>query len=94
MNQLKGKPFALIGVDVFRHEPKTLKAVMVKEKLNWRSFADSGEIVRQWNYPATPTFYVIDHQGIIRHKWVGHPGEKTIDLALKKLISVAEKNRP
>lgn len=94
MNQLKGKPFALIGVDVFRHVPKTLKAVMVKEKLNWRSFADSGEIVRQWNFPATPTFYVIDHQGVIRHKWVGHPGEKTIDAALKKLISIAEKNRP
>ena len=94
MNQLKGQPFALIGVDVFRHEPKTLKAVMVKEKLNWRSFADSGEIVRQWNFPATPTFYVIDHQGVIRHKWVGHPGEKTIDAALKKLISIAEKNRP
>ena len=94
MNQLKGKPFALIGVDVFRHEPKTLKAVMVKEKLNWRSFADTGEIVRHWNHPGTPTFYVINHQGVIRHKWVGHPGEKTIDSALEKLIRTAEKAQP
>ena len=67
MNQLKGKLFALIGVDVFRHEPKTLKAVMTKEKLNWRSFADTGEIVRHWNHPGTPIFSVIDHQGAIRY---------------------------
>jgi peroxiredoxin len=88
----------LIGVNVNvmanvnGHEPKELKEVMDKEKLNWRSFADQGDIVRKWNMPFTPTFYVIDHKGAIRHKWVGSPGEKAIDTALEKLIQEAEGN--
>ncbi len=63
---------------------------MEKEKLNWRCFADDGAINRKWNSPPTPAFYVIDPKGVIRHKWIGHPGEKTIDAALEKLIQDAE----
>jgi peroxiredoxin len=70
---------------------------MEKENLTWRSFADpdgigQGAIVKKWNLPATPTFYVIDHKGVIRHKWVGSPSEKAIDAALEKLIKEAEVN--
>lgn len=67
-----------------------------REKLTWRSFADpgalgQGPIVTRWNLVSTPTYYVIDHQGVIRHKWVGSsPGEKAIDAALEKLIAEAE----
>ena len=65
---------------------------MDKEKLTWRSFADQGNIAARWNLSATPTFYVIDHKGVIRHKWVGSPGEKAIDAALEKLIHEAEES--
>jgi hypothetical protein len=90
VTKLKEKPFALIGVNVNRHTPESLKAVMTSEKLNWRSFADEGEIAAKWNSPPTPTFYVLDHTGVIRHKWIGHPGETTIDAALEKLIHAAQ----
>ena len=65
---------------------------MVKEKLNWRSFDDQSDqnINAQWNVPATPTMYIIDHQGTIRHKWVGKADDKSIDAALEKLIQEAE----
>ena len=63
---------------------------MEEEKLNWRSFADDGDIWKQWNSPGTPAFYLIDHQGIIRHKWTGNPGEKTLDAILEKWIAEAE----
>ena len=63
---------------------------MTKEKLNWRSFTGEEAINRQWNLPATPTKYIIDHNGRIRHKWVGKVGEKTIDAALEKLLREAE----
>jgi hypothetical protein len=68
---------------------------MEKEKLTWRSFADPGDIgqgaiATRWNLAGTPTLYVIDHQGVIRRKWVGSPGEKGIDNALEKLIREAE----
>jgi len=73
---------------------------MVKEKLTWRSFVDQGAIVGTWNLPGTPTFYVIDHKGVIRHKWVGSPADdkrgglpsaKVIDAAIEKLIQEAER---
>ena len=60
---------------------------MEKEGLNWRSFADDGSISRQWNSPSTPAFYVLDPQGVIRHKWIGHPGEPVIDSAVERLIN-------
>jgi hypothetical protein len=68
---------------------------MEKVNLTWRSFADPGElgqgaIVTRWNATITPTLYIIDHKGIIRHKWVGNPGEDVIDAALNKLVEKAE----
>jgi peroxiredoxin len=62
---------------------------MDKENLNWRSFAYQEAINAQWN-PSTPAYYVIDHNGVIRFKWVGYPGEHAIDAALEKLIAEAE----
>ncbi len=63
---------------------------MTKEDLNWRSFVDQGAIADKWKPAGTPTFFLIDHQGVIRYKWVGAPGEKVMDAALEKVISAAE----
>jgi hypothetical protein len=89
---LKDKPFALIGVHLNNDDDdaKTVKAVMAKETLNWRSFVDQGAIADKWKPAGTPTFYLIDHQGVIRHKWAGAPGEKVMDAALEKVIKAAE----
>src|SRR4051812_50126555 len=67
---------------------------MEKEKLPWRSVVDAGNagagpIAARWNLTATPTFYVIDHKGVIRYKWAGPPGQKVMDAALDKLIRAA-----
>ena len=80
----------MIGVNVVGHEPNKLKEVMDKEKLNWRSFGGRA-IGAKWN-AGTPTYYIMDRQGMIRNKWVGSPGEKAIDAALEKLIQEAEAN--
>ena len=37
------------------------------------------------------TLYVIDHKGVIRHKWLGSPGDKVLDDAIEKLVAEAEK---
>jgi hypothetical protein len=94
---LRDKPFALIGVNVGGNA-KGLKDVVKKEKLTWRSFADSGTagqgaIAGRWNLTNTPTLYILDRRGVIRYRWVGGPGEKTIDAALDKLINEAGVNR-
>jgi hypothetical protein len=97
VTNLKDKPFALVGVHVGGLNVKQLKETMDKEKLPWRSFVDlgnagTGAIATKWNQSATPTFYVIDHKGVIRHKWTGPPGEKVMDAALEKLIKEAERD--
>ena len=63
---------------------------MEKEKLNWRSFGTTDTFNARWNNPGTPTYYVLDHKGVIRYKWFGTPGAKAIDTALEKLIKEVE----
>jgi hypothetical protein len=58
---------------------------MDKEKLNWRSFVYQEAINAKWN-PSTPSYYVLDPKGVIRHKWIGPPGEKVIDKAVEEII--------
>jgi hypothetical protein len=73
--------------------PQELKEVMQREQLNWRSFGDDGAIQTRWN-AGTPSYYVLDPQGVIRHKWVGYPGESAINTALERLIHQAEASSP
>ena len=92
---LKDRPFALLGVHVGGLNAKQLKEVIDKEKLTWRSFVDAGNagagpIATRWNLSATPTFYLIDHKGVIRHKWAGPPDAKVLDAALDKVLKAAE----
>jgi peroxiredoxin len=102
VKDLDGKPFALIGVNTNAYKPDKLKDVMDKEKLSWRTFADprgensegfQGNICGQWNLEGTPTLYILDHRGVIRHRWLGSPGDKVIEEALVKLIKEAEQEQ-
>jgi len=64
--------------------------VMTKEELNWRTFVDEGPIAAVWKPAGTPTFYLIDHKGVIRQRWFGSPGAKAMDAALENVIREAE----
>jgi peroxiredoxin len=97
VKELKDKPFALLGISVGGSNAKQLKELMDRQKLTWRSFVDAGNagagpIATKWNLSVTPTFYVIDHKGVIRYKWAGAPGKKVMDAALEKVIQTAERD--
>ena len=76
----------------------TLKAVMDKEQLNFRSFTDTaagdglGAIGSAWNLFGTPTVFVLDHKGVIRYRQIGIPDKRAIDEVLNKLVKEAEAN--
>ena len=93
VKNLKDKPFALIGVHLNNSgdDASVVRKVMTKEQLNWRSFVDKGAIVDKWKPAGTPSFYILDAKGVIRHKWAGAPGAKAIDAALENVIQDAEK---
>ena len=73
-------------------DAKKVKEVMDKEKLNWRSFVDRGEIGAKWKPAGTPSFFIIDPRGVIRHKWAGAPGAKAMDTALENVLKEAEQD--
>ena len=97
MTNLKDRPFALVGVHVGGGSAKDLKALMAEHRLPWRSFVDPGDagagpIAAKWTLAATPTFYLLDHAGVIRHKWAGPPGAAVLDAAVDRLIATAERD--
>jgi len=92
---LANEPFALIGVHVGGSTVAELGKLMEREQLPWRSFVDpgnatAGPISTSWNAPSTPTFFVLDAKGVIRHKFVGKVDPDVLDAALRKLISEAK----
>ena len=96
VKRLEGKPFVLLGVNS-DHDKKELKKAMEENQITWRSWWDGGRtggpIASQWNVQGWPTLYVVDHRGVIRHKWVGFPGEERFDSSVTKLIEDAQKDR-
>jgi hypothetical protein len=88
VDELKDKPFALIGVnsdrdlDYYRSEAKEMG-------VTWRSFwcgdqGTSGPIPTKWNVSGWPTIYVIDHKGVIRYKNVR---DEAMSDAVKTLLA-------
>ena len=97
VKRLAGKPFALVGVnsDTDREQ---LKETLKTEQITWRSFWNGGStrgpISTEWNVQGRPTLYVIDADGVIRHKFLGSPGDKQLDEAIDALVQRAEAKGP
>jgi len=97
VKKMVDKPFALLGVNSDPDLEK-LKPVLQEQEITWRSFWNGekgtrGPISEEWNVHGWPTLYIIDHKGVIRHKYVGSPGDEALDKAIEKLVAEAEKSR-
>ena len=78
VNELKGKPFALIGVNSDRTIDRAKEAI-AKNKLNWRSFQNEPKgaerkISGDWKVRGWPTIVVLDSEFRVQYR--GHDGEK------------------
>ena len=88
VEKMKGKPFALIGVNSDSKEK--VQAALQRENITWRSFWDGGDtegpIATQYSVQGWPTIYVIDHEGIIRYKDVrGGAMDEAVDELINKV---------
>jgi peroxiredoxin len=101
VKKLADKPFALVGVNS-DDDLQALKKTLEEEQITWRSFQnEKGEkgkkgqaISADWNVRGWPTLFLIDHKGVIRHKWLGSPGNDKLDAAIDKWVAEAEKDAP
>jgi hypothetical protein len=98
VKDMEGKPFALLGINSDTDKEK-LKKAMEEEHITWRSWwngpeGTDGPISTKWNVSGWPTLYILDHKGVIRHKYLGSPGDKVLDQAIAKLVKEAEGESP
>lgn len=96
VKRMSDKPFALIGVNGDDGDDE-LPAKNKEKEITWRSFKnkpadDRKSIAEEWNVQGWPTLYLIDHQGIIRQKWIGSPGDEVLDREIDALVELAEKD--
>ena|SRR5688572_17017927 len=88
VEEMKDKPFALIGVNSDREVSRAKKAIE-DNQLNWRSFhcgpqGTQGPIPSEWRVSGWPTIVVLDAEMKIHYR--GHSGDKATEVA-KALVA-------
>jgi len=94
--RFQGEPFAIVGVNCDSDVGKARDAV-TRNGVTWRSFRDHAEdrraaITGDWKVVGYPTLYLIDHNGIIRKRWIGGPSPEELTHMTAVLIDAARRN--
>lgn len=84
---MAGKPFAILGVNADGRD--TLKHIVEEKKIVWPCWADGkgGPIAEEWLVGSYPTMFMLDHEGIIRQKFVGMTQPGLLTKTVEKLVS-------
>lgn len=84
------QPFALLGVNNDTDRAK-LKAFAAKQQITWPSFYDGADTLSaRWNIKGWPAVFVIDANGVIRHRDLrGEP----LNRAVEQLVNEAKMSR-
>jgi hypothetical protein len=95
VKRLADAPFALLGVNSDK-DKDLLREKNEKNQITWRSFwngpqGTQGPISKEWRVRGWPTLYLIDHEGVIRRKWLGSPGERVLDECIDELVARVSK---
>ena len=71
------------------HATFSVNANEEENQLTWRSWWDGdGSLQRRWNVEALPTLFLIDHEGMVRYRFVGGgpTTEENVENAIKDLL--------
>ncbi len=86
VERLKEQPFALVSISA-DEKKETLTDFLATEKMPWTHWwnGSQGGVLEEWNVWYYPTIYILDAQGVIRHKDLrGEELEKAVDSLLKE----------
>jgi peroxiredoxin len=93
--RLKRRPFAMLGVNSDNNRTQ-LSRDLVTHEVNWRSFRDQkpdgGSVSRDWGVRTWPTLFLVDHRGVIRHRFVDKPDETHLENCIQALVREAEQD--
>ena len=70
VEKYEDQPFALLGVNTDSLDD--IKKIYADNQINWRSWVQGsidGPVPTKWNIESWPTIFLIDHEGIIRHRF-------------------------
>jgi hypothetical protein len=87
VEEMKDKPFALIGVN--SDDLERAKKAVAENQLSWRNFhcgdkKTQGPIPTAWRVEGWPTIVILDAHGVIHYR--GHSGDKATEVA-KRLVA-------
>lgn len=92
VHRYQRKPVALLGISV-DDDVKDLREIAERGETTWPVWWDGenkeGPIAAQWVVKAMPTFYVLDHKGVIRNKGFMQPEQirNTVDMLLNEMLA-------
>lgn len=90
--RLKGKPFAMVGVNT-DEDVETLKKSIASGEITWRCWWDggtTGPITTRWGISSFPSIFVLDKAGVIRFK---DPRGEDLEKAVASLLDEAPSPR-
>jgi peroxiredoxin len=97
LERLRGRPFVILGIN--NHDRRdALKQAVSRGEITWRAWWDGdspsspGPITTSWNIRGYPTFFLIDHLGVVRSKADLHPLDTpSFEAAVEDLVKQAER---
>ena len=92
MERLKGKPFALLGVNTDAAREKARQEDR-RRGINWRSWWDggvNGPVATAWQINGLPGVVVLDHRGVVRQRDLDGPA---LERAVERLLKRTENDR-
>lgn len=93
--QYLGRPFVILGINN-NDRREVLNELHAKGEITWRCWWDGdrldgpGPITTRWNIQGYPSFIILDHRGVIRHKDLHPEDAKSFGAAVEKLVKSAE----
>ncbi len=84
VKKLKDKPFTLLGINS-DPDRSVLKKRFEEKQITWPNICEgSGSAIsKQYNIRGYPTTFVLDHEGIIRHR---DPHDAELERAVEELL--------